>query len=415
MDPGGCDILRFNVSNGCRYRFTFCEGDNAPGATFNTGLRAYDANCNIIGQNGATCGNQAQLDVTANYTGYLYLQVQGQGGTGGDFRLAFIQLCKPCPLFDFGPFVPTPTVATHSSTMPGNWGAANVGCRMYAFDLTAKRTYRFSSCAVDGGNATFAERIRIFTGACAVCTVSSVSCFPGTGFDFTPKTTGRYYVQVSPLATAGVYTLTYRELCRDCAAGPDVAGLAPDCAYQQVALPWNGGSCRVLEFDVIPGQPYRFTTCGLDQDFVLTGGSSTHPDTIITALNGACADSPPGAAMAPPQCDDDGTSLCFLGGELDVVPTATPLRIRLSNFWCSPQAGNVVLAYRLLGDPLDPDLDRLGNCIEDAIGTDRLNPDTDGDGIWDGDEYLGTLAGLDLPTMGANPATPGHLHRVRLV
>lgn len=60
----------------------------------------------------------------------------------------------------------------------------------------------------------------------------------------------------------------------------------------------------------------------------------------------------------------------------------------------------------------DSDGDRLDNCVETNTGvlvslmdtgTDPTNPDTDGDAINDGDELLGTLAGLDLPGMGTNP------------
>ena len=36
-------------------------------------------------------------------------------------------------------------------------------------------------------------------------------------------------------------------------------------------------------------------------------------------------------------------------------------------------------------------------------GTDPLVADTDGDGINDGDETLGTLGGLDLPGLGFKP------------
>ena len=36
-------------------------------------------------------------------------------------------------------------------------------------------------------------------------------------------------------------------------------------------------------------------------------------------------------------------------------------------------------------------------------GTDPNKADTDGDGISDGDEVLGTAAGLDLPGMGVSP------------
>jgi len=42
------------------------------------------------------------------------------------------------------------------------------------------------------------------------------------------------------------------------------------------------------------------------------------------------------------------------------------------------------------------------NGVNDT-GTDPLNPDTDGDGIDDGDEVLGTSEGLDLPAMGVSP------------
>jgi uncharacterized repeat protein (TIGR01451 family) len=62
--------------------------------------------------------------------------------------------------------------------------------------------------------------------------------------------------------------------------------------------------------------------------------------------------------------------------------------------------------------PVDTDNDRLADSVEtntgiyiglSNTGTDPANPDTDGDGIKDGDEVLGTIDGLDLPGMGASP------------
>lgn len=61
---------------------------------------------------------------------------------------------------------------------------------------------------------------------------------------------------------------------------------------------------------------------------------------------------------------------------------------------------------------IDSDGDRLSDCFETNTGvfvdkgntgTDPQNPDTDGDGIGDGDEVLGTLAGLRLDLLGTNP------------
>ncbi len=63
-------------------------------------------------------------------------------------------------------------------------------------------------------------------------------------------------------------------------------------------------------------------------------------------------------------------------------------------------------------DTNDTDGDRLLNCYETNTGTyvsatntgtDPSNSDTDSDGISDGDEVLGTLGGLRLNKMGANP------------
>jgi uncharacterized protein YjdB len=65
-----------------------------------------------------------------------------------------------------------------------------------------------------------------------------------------------------------------------------------------------------------------------------------------------------------------------------------------------------------LASPDDADGDRLPDCVETNTGvfnsqldtgTDPNNGDTDTDGIADGDEVLGTPAGLDLPLMGVNP------------
>lgn len=52
---------------------------------------------------------------------------------------------------------------------------------------------------------------------------------------------------------------------------------------------------------------------------------------------------------------------------------------------------------------IDTDNDRLVNCQEVIHGTSLTDPDTDDDGLRDGDEVLGTTGGLNLPAMGVNP------------
>jgi hypothetical protein len=52
---------------------------------------------------------------------------------------------------------------------------------------------------------------------------------------------------------------------------------------------------------------------------------------------------------------------------------------------------------------VDRDQDRLVDCQEASRGLDADDPDTDDDGIGDGDEVLGTADGLDLPAFGTDP------------
>jgi hypothetical protein len=83
--------------------------------------------------------------------------------------------------------------------------------------------------------------------------------------------------------------------------------------------------------------------------------------------------------------------------------------------------GNSLFDFVVLGDPnpncsgptgQDTDGDRLPDSAETNTGvfvglgntgTSASNPDTDADGIPDGDEVLGSTAGLNLPAMGLNP------------
>ena len=94
----------------------------------------------------------------------------------------------------------------------------------------------------------------------------------------------------------------------------------------------------------------------------------------------------------------------FLANGMDPQSTQAPITILLLQGDEAPP--------QTCTDMGDNDSDRLLNCYEtntgvfiDAknTGTDPNKADTDGDAISDGDEVLGTQAGLDLPGMGLNP------------
>lgn len=77
-----------------------------------------------------------------------------------------------------------------------------------------------------------------------------------------------------------------------------------------------------------------------------------------------------------------------------------------------PFTPGTVLQTPRCGDNLDPDGDGLPSWAETGTnvfvsmkdtGTSATDPDTDDDGISDGDEVLGTTGGLNLPGMGASP------------
>lgn len=99
-----------------------------------------------------------------------------------------------------------------------------------------------------------------------------------------------------------------------------------------------------------------------------------------------------------------------------LVAAAAPLPAEVLVFADGFETGNPVLWSGIETEPCtavgDTDGDRLDDCVESDSGrfvdandrgTDPFLADTDGDGIDDGDEALGTLAGLDLPALGADP------------
>ncbi len=84
----------------------------------------------------------------------------------------------------------------------------------------------------------------------------------------------------------------------------------------------------------------------------------------------------------------------FLGGDLSTADCDGNGTLNIDDIDCFVSC--------FLAGGTDADGDGLSACVENAIGTDPNNPDTDGDSITDGAEVNG-LPGLNLPAMGANP------------
>ncbi len=112
----------------------------------------------------------------------------------------------------------------------------------------------------------------------------------------------------------------------------------------------------------------------------------------------------------PPGCLAGAPATVNVSGALASDLSGLVTAIRVGDTKLNPTQVEVT---RLSSDcTKDTDGDRIPDCYETNTGvyvsptntgTDPFNPDTDGDGISDGDEVLGTVGGLDLPGMGASP------------
>lgn len=85
---------------------------------------------------------------------------------------------------------------------------------------------------------------------------------------------------------------------------------------------------------------------------------------------------------------------------------------RVATTYTPPRTGAPAGSTRTCVHPADSDGDRLPNALEQgggafvsaaSPGTSPTNADTDGDGLGDGDEVLGTESGIDLYAMGTRP------------
>jgi len=133
---------------------------------------------------------------------------------------------------------------------------------------------------------------------------------------------------------------------------------------------------------------------------ILPGGSATVSWNVSNAV--LCTASGGGGTWG-------GSVDPVTGIQIVTIDSAGNYNLGLS---CSNATSNDQASLAVTVTSADSDGDRLADAVEtntgvyvdlNNTGTNPFNADTDGDGIRDGDEVLGTLQGLDLPAMGVNP------------
>ena len=140
------------------------------------------------------------------------------------------------------------------------------------------------------------------------------------------------------------------------------------------------------------------------------GNAATQAGVTVTASIASGAGTLAGTTSVPSDANGVAT---FTDLKIETATGAHALAFSAAGVPQMVSSSIQVTADPCEADPVtDTDGDRLPDCVESNTnvfvnaqntGTNPANPDTDGDGLNDGDEVLGTVAGLSLPALGVNP------------
>ena len=210
ITSGSCKLIRFALTAGKRYRFTFCEGGGS--ASFDTRLRGMNTVCALVADDDDKCGIQAQIEITALVTGWHYVEITGSGGGSGAFTLAYREetalpaaTCPTCPRYSTPARTPTLAWQTVGGTVPEN------GCRVIRIPVLVSRYYQFTFCD-GGGTANFDTTLELRRGNCTQQDYNDDCC--GLLSELIPwsNSSQYFYLIVSGYGgQGGDFTLAYRE------------------------------------------------------------------------------------------------------------------------------------------------------------------------------------------------------------
>jgi hypothetical protein len=274
IDAGSWMQYQVAVTAGNTYRFSFCEGGGSAG--YDSYLTLRDNTCAFLTANDDYCGLQSQLDYTATYTGFMYLEVNSccTGGSGGSYTLAYKYTAPSCPVYNYD-ITPTLTYQAHSGSIDaGSW-------TQYRVAVTAGNTYRFSFCE-GGGTASYDSYLTLRDNTCAFLTSNDDNCGLQSQLDYTATYTGYAYLEVNSYSSSysGTYTLAYRFL------GPcDLITIIPDCGVANSITSSHSGS----------GAGWNVTACGYstfgqEQIYQYTPIVSGTYSIVVTASSGSFVD-----------------------------------------------------------------------------------------------------------------------------
>ncbi len=250
---GYCRMYRFYLYSGNPYTFTTgCDGGSS--ADFDTRIYLYNSSCTQVAFNDDACGLQSQIDYTPGSSGYYYLKVEGYGGAGGSYTLAYKYTSVPTDHcydppsdYDF-----SRTIYSYWSTHSDDFDAD--GCRVYRFYMYDDRAYDFTCCSSDGagGSGTTGDidfRMYNSSGTQQWYIDGSSSCSYdattiGSSYEaWTPSSDGYYYLKVEEYYDSNAdYTLAYRYQVPCETPGTPTTYSPTDVTTDGANFSWSAGS-----------------------------------------------------------------------------------------------------------------------------------------------------------------------------
>jgi hypothetical protein len=159
----------YNVTNGAVYEWSLCAADGG-NATYDSQLTLFNASntSTSIGYSDDFCGDDAKINWTANFSGQVYVQVNRWSCDTNLIATTLMYRRVSAPAGIGCPFVGTQfpsTIFTPSSAVFQS-AATNIYAGEYSvYNVTQGSTYEWSTCAADGGNATYDSQLSLFNAA----------------------------------------------------------------------------------------------------------------------------------------------------------------------------------------------------------------------------------------------------------